>query len=242
MKHTLSRGLRETVSSRMRELMSNQNVNPAELAQRAGMGETYVYDLLASRNKNPSLRALEAISSALNCSLAYLLGDTQYAGGREPSLPTMPIVGAAEAGTYRVRAVSIADSDQPQIHAMPHPRYPRARHMAVRVEDDSLEGLPHGVTKGMLALVLDAIEADLSIESGRVYLLQRLRSDGTIERAFWQAQVFRDRIEFSPVTRDQSRNRAAKFTAPRDLVPDRNSEVFVEGLYYGAIVFHDNIY
>jgi hypothetical protein len=34
----------------------------------------------------------------------------------------------------------------------------------------------------------------------------------------------------------------AKFQTPRDLMPDRDSEVFIEGPYYGAIVFHDNIY
>jgi len=68
--------------------MADQGINPGELSRRASLGETWVYDLLAGRNTNPTLNTLEAISTALNCSIPYLLGGTERTNnGSEHILP-----------------------------------------------------------------------------------------------------------------------------------------------------------
>jgi hypothetical protein len=104
---------------------------------------------------------------------------------------------------------------------------------AVPVVDSHLEGLEPPVQRGHMALVIDFADADLGVDSGRVYLLHRANSSGQIETAFWRAQVLRDAIEFSPVTRDAAVNRDAAFTIDRaDL--ESSDSVKVVGLLYGS--------
>jgi len=51
----------------------------------AGLGRTYLHDLLTRRNQRPSLQAVQAIAKVLGTSVAYLIGETDRSAHREPS-------------------------------------------------------------------------------------------------------------------------------------------------------------
>jgi DNA-binding Xre family transcriptional regulator len=90
--------LRETVANRTREQMQIAGIDASELAQRAGINESYVCAICLGRAKNPLLGELESIAIALNCRLADLV-----AGWPPALVPILEIGGTAEAGAWRAR-------------------------------------------------------------------------------------------------------------------------------------------
>lgn len=239
MSYQSTRERREVLRQRIQLRLDALGVNADQLAKLAGIGNTAVYDILAGRNHNPTLRALELIAKACKCSLAYLLGESDnLEGGSGTGLLSIPVLGGAEVGAYKV---SMRQSLSPnRIFAPAHRKYPLARSFAIIIEDDSLAGLkPLPGAKGAAALVVDMADARLQIESNRVYYIQRRDSTGKVEKAFWRAVVERDEILFCPLFKSDERNEQLSWKIPRLLVIDRDSEVFVEGLFYGLIGHYD---
>lgn len=59
--------------------MDEKGFNKKSLAVEAGLGETYVHDILRGKSKNPAAHSLEKVAKILGCSLEDLTG----AGARE---------------------------------------------------------------------------------------------------------------------------------------------------------------
>src|SRR3990167_3516818 len=55
--------------------MTALNIKAKPLSRRAGLGDTYVHNLLKGGNKKPSVPKLKAIAKALDCDLSYLIGE-----------------------------------------------------------------------------------------------------------------------------------------------------------------------
>lgn len=68
------------LAQRIRERMDALGLNPFSAAQRAGLGEAYVRDILRGKSKNPSADKLGKLAVALETSLTYLIS------GDEPIL------------------------------------------------------------------------------------------------------------------------------------------------------------
>jgi len=62
--------------TRLKEEMQKNNVNALELAEKAGVGATFVYDILKGKSKNPTSKKLLSIAEALNVSLSYITCET----------------------------------------------------------------------------------------------------------------------------------------------------------------------
>ena len=61
---------------RLKEEMEKSNINALELAEKAGVGATFVYDILKGKSKNPTSKKLLSIAEALNVSLSYITCET----------------------------------------------------------------------------------------------------------------------------------------------------------------------
>jgi len=64
--------VRDRVATRLKEL----ELNAAEVTRQAGIGRTYITDLLAGRSNDIQLSYLDKISKVLKCSVAYLCGES----------------------------------------------------------------------------------------------------------------------------------------------------------------------
>lgn len=67
-----------TVASRLEAMMKEKNVKARALAEAAGVGQTYVRDILAGRSINPSPDKLGMIAKALGCSLYAISGNKKH--------------------------------------------------------------------------------------------------------------------------------------------------------------------
>lgn len=229
----------KTVLDRLETRMAQVGTNAKTLSIRAGLGATAVSDILKGKNKRPSIPQMSAIAAALNCDLAYLVGEQDYPT-REPEVKgtfEVPISGIAEAGVFRVMPNVRSDFERelPSIAATRSVRYPRAKHFAMEVRGLSMNAAePYPILPGMYVLCVDMISAELIIESGKIYAVRRTLDAGstyefTIKRAF----VFRDRIELRPESTDRS---FEPLIIPRKTDwEDDGVEIMAIGLVYGAV-------
>ncbi|NDF11455.1 MAG: helix-turn-helix domain-containing protein [Proteobacteria bacterium] len=61
---------------RLQLQMQRKNINARELAERAGLGRSFVYDVLSGKSSNPTTQKLAALADVLDCSILYLMGDS----------------------------------------------------------------------------------------------------------------------------------------------------------------------
>ncbi len=64
----------KTIAHRLKEVMSKQRISSMELAKRAGLKPSFVYDILNGKSENPSSVKLVKIAETLGIDLYYLLG------------------------------------------------------------------------------------------------------------------------------------------------------------------------
>jgi SOS-response transcriptional repressor LexA len=222
---------------RIEKLMTENHTNAAAISRKAGLGDTAVYDIITGKNKNPSLPVVKAIAKALNCTVAYLVGEQSERDGQPVSVVAIPIpiIGIAETGAFR----AMADFDQddqrklPKIDAAKSSDYPRARHFALRIRGDSMnQAKPYPLLDGVLALCVDTVDAGLEVESGRIYAVRRTLDGGqTYECTVKRAKVFRDRFEFHPESSNpEHKPLIIKRGDGRD---DTTKEIGIIGLVYG---------
>jgi hypothetical protein len=210
--------------------MDELSLDVAAVVAQSDLSSSKVYGLLKAEAMNPTMRVLRTVSRILKCDIEWLLGFTDNSIS---PVTTIPILGVAEGGAYRTPMPDKSSPDRIEDLPPADPRFRKARRFAVMVNDDRLEGLQPPVHRGQIALLIDFADAGLTVESGRIYLLHRRNASGQIESAFWRAQVFREHIEFAPMSHDETRNRNETIKVPREELED-NDELMIAGILYGA--------
>jgi SOS-response transcriptional repressor LexA len=230
-------GTKELVT-RIELRMAALGLNAAEVSRKAKLGNTATYDILNGKNLSPSIPVIKAIAKVLECSTAYLVGETDQPGGQPQfqQVAEIPVIGVAEAGAFR----RMADFDQEDVSGLRKivaafsTSYPTARHFALLIRGDSMnEAKPYPLLDGLTALCVDVADAGLEVESGKIYAVRRTLDGGqTYECTVKRAKVFRDRFELHP----ESSNPEYKpliilRSTPADHDP---AEISVIGLVYGV--------
>ena len=227
----MSRPRLSAVRERIRSRMAELDVTAQQLSLSIDYSRTYVADILSGKNKNPGNDGLQSIAKVLRCSIDYLYGRTETVYGSQlPLHISIPIIGIAESGTFRVMATERPSRTLDR--APTHRRYPEARHFALEVRDEAMNAHREGdriipIFEGMTTLCVDMASARLIPESDRLYAVQRTIDNGiTVEYTIRRAMVYADRIELLP----ESTLPYDKFVIPA--YPARDSYVTVIGLVY----------
>ena len=63
----------DTMVSRLKDCMRKRGINPRELAIRAGLGKSFVYDVLNHKSTNPTSKNIIALAKALDVPTSYLI-------------------------------------------------------------------------------------------------------------------------------------------------------------------------
>jgi SOS-response transcriptional repressor LexA len=228
---------RRLLVTRLQGAMTARSTNATKLGKAAGLGNTAVHDILSGKNQSPSVPVIRKLAGALDTSVAYLMGETDDSSGAPPrgGMAPIPVIGIAETGAFR--PMQDIDSTQeyelPRIHAPRNSSFAAAKHFALEIRGDSMNAArPIPLVAGMHALCLDMVDADLTIESGRIYAVRRTLDGGqTYELTIKRAHVFKNRIELRP----ESTNKAHKtIEIAREDHDGGTNEVRAIGLVYGV--------
>lgn len=181
---------------RLREAMALRSTHAKEVSLKAGLGDTYVADILSGKNKNPRIPVLKSISEVLQCDLRYLLGhaDTFTTEQGQRELYPIPVLYISEMGVFRPMLAAPKNSPLRTINADLNHDYPHASHFAVDVRDDTMARSK--LRQGMTALCIDLHSARLIVESDRMYAISRTFDGKNAEVTCKRAKVYQDRTEF----------------------------------------------
>jgi transcriptional regulator with XRE-family HTH domain len=216
---------------RLQRLLNEREISARALSRQAGLGDTYVNDVLSGKNASPSIPAVQAIAKALDTSIAYLIGETghQDSVAAPHAIAAMPMIGVVEVGAFRKLP---ANANFPLVERPLSQSYPDARHFVLTVGDASMGAASKDgpILPGMEVLCVDMADAGLQVESGRIYAARRTRDGGqTYETIIRRAMVFRDRVE---LIAESGRPEDEKIVVS-GLATDPGQPIFALGLVYG---------
>jgi Cro/C1-type helix-turn-helix DNA-binding protein len=215
---------------RLQRLLNDREISARALSRQAGLGDTYVNDVLSGKNASPSIPAVQAIAKALDTSIGYLIGETghQDSVASPHAMAAMPVIGIVEMGAFRKPQ---ANANFPLVERPLSQSYPDARHFVLTVGDTSGIASKEGpILPGMEVLCVDMADAGLQVESGRIYATRRTLDGGqTYETIIRRAMVFRDRVE---LIAQSGRTEDEKIVISR-LATDPGQPIFALGLVYG---------
>lgn len=94
------------IAERLRQEIAGKELTAAELAKRAGVKNSFIYDILSGKSANPSTVKLARVADALGVSLAWLVGgDKRAASGMDDeraesvSIPRILVEASAGGGS-----------------------------------------------------------------------------------------------------------------------------------------------
>lgn len=229
---------------RLAKLMNERGLRARSLSHAAKLSTTYVNDVLKQKNRNPSVQALQALAGVLETSVAYLCGetDTPHKNSSRQGVGTtltltnqlmpvlMPVLGVAETGAFRKLSGSTMQST---VFRPVSQVYPQHKHFVITVGDDTMAGAKVGaIVPGMELICVDMRDANLTVESGKLYVIRRTPDGGkTHETLVRRAQVYRDRTVWlsEPVN---SKN-AETITVSGHVGTDPKADIYAVGLVVG---------
>ena len=81
------------IQERLRNALNKNNISAIQLAQKAGVKNTFIYDILNGKSTNPSIVKLAQVAKALQVELSYFVEKndiTPPSSGSAPSHVTIP--------------------------------------------------------------------------------------------------------------------------------------------------------
>lgn len=105
----------ETIKERIEERVLVLNASRNELSRRAGLGLSYVNDLLSGKSLNPTKEGLLKLAPILDCDFAYLVGEQPTprinANGRPSPAPTGRDFSGSSAKLVPLYQIGLTDPD-----------------------------------------------------------------------------------------------------------------------------------
>lgn len=218
--------------TRLQTIMAEKPISRIALSKQAGLGETYISDLLMGKNSNPSIPALISIAKVLETTVASLLGET-YDAKDEDDLRVanlIPLVGIVESGTLR----KVPEGDFELVSRPKSEQYPTAKSFVLYVNDNSMAAArERPILPSMEVLCIDIEDADLDVESGKIYAIRRSRNGKEYETILRRAKVFRDHVELRAES-GRPGDEEDKIIHKGRLTSDRTEPMYAFGLVYGT--------
>lgn len=218
--------MESTLQKRVKARMDLLNVNAYQTAKKAGLGSSFVRDILRGRTRSPSTENLEKLALALETSIDYLRGK-----GSDNTLPIelpvvgLPVVSEINAGTW-LEVTTMEDQSEPAIIPVANdPRFPRARQYALLVRGDSMD---IDYPDGSYVTCVDFWDSGVPMKSGLHVHVERKRGGGQLVEI--TVKVL-EMVDGSFILTPKSTNEKWK---PFPVEGDDETEVVIKGLVTGG--------
>lgn len=139
------KGMETSLQKRLKLRMDMMGMNAYQTAKKAGLGDSFVRDILRGKTKSPSSENLQKLASALDTEVDWFL----ISGDDKPSNPSgvgapidvtgLPVAGIIQAGTWLDLSLVDEDFEQEVIPVAADPRFPHARQYSLKVLGDSMD-------------------------------------------------------------------------------------------------------
>lgn len=204
--HDMRNGGMETVlQKRVRERMEALDLKAAPLAESAGLGTSFVRDILRGKTRSPTADNLNKLARALKTTPEYLTGGGDSGSVTPIEGPPLSFAGIVKAGAFLpVDEYFNQDGVDVPEFVTAHPGYKKARQYTWRVSGSSMDLVD--IRDGMWVVGVDYgdyVENYGDIESGEYVVAERSRFGGSErELTVKEVKFYRDRMELLPRSSD----------------------------------------
>ena len=166
------RGMETTLQKRLKIRMDMKEMNALQTARKAGLGESFVRDILRGKTRNPSHENLVKLAMALDTTVDWFAGAGEDADPlhRVKGIEGLDVVGKIQAGNWLDRSIIDHDGDHEIIPVARDPRFPHAKQYAMAVEGDSMD---REYPDGSYVTCVDFIDSGLSLRNGLIVHVER---------------------------------------------------------------------
>lgn len=154
--------------------MDELGLNPYQTAKKAGLGDSFVRDILRGKTRSPSSENLAKLARALETTSEWLImsdAPGKPSGVFGPvELVGLNVVGVIQAGTWLDRSIIDEEAGTEVIPVALDPRFPHARQYGLRVVGDSMD-LEY--PDGSYVSCVDFFDAGLNVRNGLTVHVER---------------------------------------------------------------------
>lgn len=218
-------GMETSLQKRLRVRMDMLGMNALQTAKKAGLGDSYVRDILRGKTRSPNVENIAKLAAALDTTPDWFFnqGADEAPLKRVGDVTGLDVVGKIQAGSWVDRSI-IDDSEEHEIIPVARdPRFPNARQYALAVEGDSMD-LEY--PDGSYVTCVDFWDSGLSIKDG--YILHVERHNGPLVEMTLKAV---ETIDGEQMLCPRSSNTKHK---PIRLEGDGGTEILVKGVVTGS--------
>lgn len=220
--------MENSLQKRLKLRMDMLSMNPTETAKKAGLGASFVRDILRGKTRSPSADNLEKLAKALNTTVDWFNGDAEMsrssARNEKFEVNALAVKGIIQAGAWLDRSViDDYDDDHETIPVARDPRFPHATQYGLMVHGDSMD---KEYPDGSYVTCVDFVESGLGIRPGLTVHVER-RNGHLVEVTLKVIEIIDGQMALSP----RSSNPKHK---PLLLDGDSGTEIVVCGVVTGS--------
>lgn len=170
--------LQKNLKARLADLQ----INALQAAKKAGLGDSFVRDILRGKTKSPSADNMVKLAGALSISLDELTGRKTDSTLRpvRAKVEGVPVLGRVAASTWYTADDITVDAEDPDVERIPSVSgYPVEWQFGMIVEGNCLNMVAQD---GDRLVCLDLIKSMVAIMEGDLVIVERLRFDGQMRQ------------------------------------------------------------
>jgi transcriptional regulator with XRE-family HTH domain len=165
-------GMETSLQKRLKIRMDLTGMNAFETAKKAGLGESFVRDILRGKSKNPGIEKLERLAAALDTSVDWFTSsdEAKTPARAVQAVGGLDVVGSIQAGSWVDRSIIEEPYEREIIPVARDPRFPHAKQYALEVIGDSMD---KEYPEGCYVTCVDYWDSGLSIKDGLILHVER---------------------------------------------------------------------
>jgi len=215
-----------SLQKRLKFRMDFLGLNAYQTAKKAGLGDSFVRDILRGRTRSPSAENLAKLAAALDTTPDYFTLEAEPV--EPPKAQPLPISGLAvvgdiQAGTWLDRSLFDDGHEQEIIPVARDPRFPRAKQYGLRVKGDSMD---REFPDGSYVTCVDYYDSGLNMKDGLIVHVER-HNGPLVEVTLKAIEHVDGQLMLTPRSTNPKH-------VPLKLEGDAGSEIIVKGVVIGS--------
>lgn len=224
----MRQGVMETsLQKRVRLRMDMLKLNARQTAIKAGLGESFVRDILRGKTRSPSSENIAKLAAALETTPEWFIIGKEVekpSGVSEPiELVGLPIVGKIQAGAWLDRTIVDDETEPDTIPVARDPRFPHARQYGLLISGDSMD---REYPDNSFVSCVDFFEAGIALKEGLIVHVER-RNGPLIEVTLKAVEYVDGKVMLVPRSHNPKHQ-------PIALEGEPGSEIVVRGIVTGS--------
>jgi len=215
-----------SLQKRLKFRMDFLGLNAYQTAKKAGLGDSFVRDILRGRTRSPSAENLAKLAVALDTTPDYFTLDAEpVEPAKVQALPIsgLAVVGDIQAGHWLDSTLFDDGHEQEIIPVARDPRFPRAKQYGLRVKGDSMD---REFPDGSYVTCVDFYDSGLNMKDGLIVHVER-HNGPLIEVTLKAIEHVDGQLMLTPRSTNPKH-------VPLKIEGDAGSEIVIKGVVIGS--------